>query len=246
MQMFWRLLTVLLPIPLLAQTPTPALEAPKRENGLYATIETSMGTIVAKLFEKEAPVTVKNFTDLASGRTVWNDPRTSLPVKKPFYNGLTFHRVIAGFMIQGGDPLGNGTGGTKPIKDEFDPSLRFDQAGRLGMANSGPNTGSCQFFITDAPTPHLNGAHTIFGQVVEGMDVVRAIARVPSNADNKPVTPVRMVKVTIQRVGPGPVPAPKRVSSTKGATTKKAATPFATKAPAAAPKKSAPVPAKTK
>ena len=143
--------------------------------------------------------------------------------------------------------MGNGTGGTKPIKDEFDPSLRFDQAGRLGMANSGPNTGSCQFFITDAPTPHLNGAHTIFGQVVEGLDVVRAIARVPSNADNKPVTPVRMVKVTIQRVGPGPVPPPKRVSSIKGATTKKATTPGATKAPAAAPKKvAAPVPAKTK
>ena len=233
MEMCLRLLAALVPVVLLAQTPAapppkpaaaPVAEAPKREAGLYATIETSMGTIVAKLFEKESPVTVKNFTDLAMGRTVWTDPRSGLPVKKPLYNGLTFHRVIPSFMIQGGDPLGTGTGGTRAIKDEFDPSLRFDQPGRFGMANSGPNTGSCQFFITDAPTPHLNGGHTIFGQVVEGMDVIRAIARVPTNADNKPLTPVRMVKVTIQRVGPAPVPAPKPVSATKGVT-KKALTP---------------------
>jgi peptidyl-prolyl cis-trans isomerase A (cyclophilin A) len=217
MASYFRLLATIFPAVVLAQTPPaapkpdtpPATEAPKREDGLYVTIETSMGVIQGRLFEKESPITVKNFVDLAMGRKVWTDPRTSLPVKKPLYNGLTFHRTIPNFMIQGGDPLGNGSGGTKAIPDEFHPTLKFDVPGRFGMANSGPNTGSCQFFITEVPTPHLNGGHTIFGQVTEGMDVVKAIARVPTKAENAPLKPVRIVKVSFERVGAAPVPPAK-------------------------------------
>jgi cyclophilin family peptidyl-prolyl cis-trans isomerase len=180
---------------------------PAREPGLYMTITTSMGTIVAKLFDVEAPKTVKNIADLAMGRKEWTDPKTKQRVKRPLYNGLIFHRVIPGFMIQGGDPTGTGSGGTDVIPDEFDPSLTFDRPGRLGMANAGPGTGSCQFFITEVPTPHLNGKHTIFGQVVEGQDVVEKIARVPRNAEDRPNTPVRMLRVTVRREGPAPAAA---------------------------------------
>ena len=187
----------------------PATEAakPAREPGLYMTMTTSMGTIVAKLFDAEAPKTVKNISDLAMGRKEWTDPKTRQRVKRPLYNGLIFHRVIPGFMIQGGDPTGTGNGGTDVIPDEFHPSLTFDRPGRLGMANAGPGTGSCQFFITEVPTPHLNGKHTIFGQVVEGQDVVEKIARVPRNAEDRPITPVRMVRVTVKREGPPPAGA---------------------------------------
>ncbi len=190
------------------QTQPPA-GTPARENGLYATIGVShgkepMGRIVLKLYEAESPITVRNFVDLALGRKAWSDPKTGARVRRPLYNGLTFHRVIPGFMIQGGDPLGNGTGGTAVIKDEFHPTLKFDIPGRLAMANAGPNTGSCQFFITEVPTPHLNGKHTIFGQVVEGQDLVGKIARVSRGANDKPVTPVIMTKVSIERVGPAP------------------------------------------
>ncbi len=136
------------------------LFAQARPNGLYATLETSMGNVTFELFEKDTPVTVKNFIDLALGRQAYNDPRNGLPSKLPFFNGLTFHRVIPGFMIQGGDPLGTGTGGTKTIPDEFKPELNFDRPGRVGMANAGPNTGSCQFFLTDAEQPHLNAGIT--------------------------------------------------------------------------------------
>jgi peptidyl-prolyl cis-trans isomerase A (cyclophilin A) len=228
-----------------AQTPpaaTPAKPAaaaakPEREPGLYATITTSQGTIVAKLYEKESPVTVKNFVDLALGRKLWVDPGTKQKVKKPLYNGLIFHRVIPGFMIQTGDPLGTGMGGTDEIKDEFDPSLAFDRPGRLGMANAGPNTGSSQFFITEVPTPHLTGKHTIFGQVVEGQDVVDKIARVPRGANDKPNTPVRMIRVAINRVGPGPAVGKPTSSSVKPSSTKPAATkPKATKPKASKPK----------
>jgi cyclophilin family peptidyl-prolyl cis-trans isomerase len=137
-------------------------------------------------------------------------------------------------MIQTGDPLGNGTGGTDDIPDEFDPSLSFDRPGRLGMANAGPGTGSSQFFITEVPTSHLNGKHTIFGQVVEGQDVVDKIARVPRGANDKPTTPVRMVRVSINRVGPGPAvsPAPTKPSPAKKPTT--------TTPPAAKPKPAKP------
>ena len=181
------------------------LFAQTRPNGLYATLETSLGNVTFELFEKDAPVTVKNFTDLALGRQAYNDPRNGLPSKLPFFNGLTFHRVIPGFMIQGGDPLGTGTGGTKTIPDEFKPELNFDRPGRVGMANAGPNTGSCQFFLTESEQPHLNQLHTVFGQVVEGQDIVGKIAGVPAQND-KPLEDVTIVKVKFERVGPGPNP----------------------------------------
>jgi cyclophilin family peptidyl-prolyl cis-trans isomerase len=196
--------------------PPPA--APARENGLYVRFETTMGNITAKLFEAEAPKNVKNFVDLAEGRKAFKDPATGQMVRRPLYNGVTFHRVIPGFMIQTGDPTGTGAydaGFTVP--DEFTPSLKFDQPGRLGVANIGEkNTGSCQFFITEVPTPHLNNLHTIFGQVIEGQDLVTKIANVPTGAQNKPRTPVKITKVVIERVGPAPVvaappaPAPKK------------------------------------
>ncbi len=194
----------------------PAGQAAAREPGLYATMTTSLGTIVLKLYEQESPITVKNFVDLALGRKAWPDPKTGQMVTRPLYNGLTFHRVIPGFMIQGGDPLGNGTGGARAIKDEFHPSLKFSTPGRLAMANAGPNTGSCQFFITETPTTHLNGLHTIFGQVVEGQNVVSKIARTPRDSNDLPRTPVVIQSITFQREGPGPPddvlapPAPKK------------------------------------
>jgi len=176
--------------------------------GLYALFNTSEGRIVVKLYEKESPATVKNFVALARGTKPFTDPKTGAVVTRAFYNGLTFHRVIPGFMIQGGDPTGTGTGdgGLKPIPDEFDPSLKFDQKGRLAMANAGPHTGTCQFFITDSTPEYLNGKHTIFGQVVEGQDVVTKIAAVPRNSQDKPNTPVVIKTLLVRRVGPAPAP----------------------------------------
>ncbi|HSB16818.1 MAG TPA: peptidylprolyl isomerase [Bryobacteraceae bacterium] len=191
-----------------AQAPTPPAQA-AREDGLYATFKTTQGDITVKLYEKESPITVRNFVSLAQGRKAWKDPKSGQMVRKPLYNGLTFHRVIPGFMIQGGDPQGDGAGDVGfVIPDEFHPSLKFDQPGRLAMANAGPKTGSCQFFITEVPTPHLNGAHTIFGQVIQGQDVVTKIANVPRGANDKPRTPVRITSVVIERVGAAPVPPP--------------------------------------
>ena len=173
----------------------------KRSPGLYAIMTTSMGTIVLKLYEKEAPKTVANFVGLAQGTKAWADPKTGQKVKKPFYNGLTFHRVIPGFMIQGGDPLGNGQGGPGyEFADEINPSLRHDRPGRLSMANAGPNTNGSQFFITLGPTPHLDNRHAVFGEVVEGMDIVKKIGAVPTGGQDRPVTPVTIKKVMIQRV----------------------------------------------
>ncbi|MEK7754560.1 MAG: peptidylprolyl isomerase [Acidobacteriota bacterium] len=186
---------------LLAQAPPAALDP-----GLYATFVTSQGNIVVKFYEKEAPITVKNFVALAQGHKAFADPKTGQRVTRPLYNGLTFHRVIPGFMIQGGDPLGTGTGGTDAIPDEFHPTLKFDQPGRMAMANAGPKTGSCQFFFTEVPVPHLNGLHTIFGQVVEGQDVVSKIGRVPRDGNDKPRIPVKIVSVSIKREGPPPAP----------------------------------------
>ncbi len=189
-------------------TPPPP-GSPAREPGLYARLETTMGNITVKLFETEAPKTVKNFVDLAEGRKAFKDPATGQMVRRPLYNGVTFHRVIPGFMLQTGDPTGTGAydaGFTIP--DEFNPALKFDRPGRLGMANIGrPNTGSCQFFITEVPTPHLNNMHTIFGQVVEGQDLVPKIANVPRDQNDKPRTAVRITRVVIERVGPPPAAA---------------------------------------
>jgi len=167
--------------------------AVKREAGAYATFQTSMGKIVCKLYEKEAPETVKNFIGLAEGAKEWTHPANKAKMKTPLYSGTVFHRVIPGFMIQGGDPLGNGSGNPGyRFADEFVPGLTFNVPGRLAMANSGPNTNGSQFFITEVPTPHLNNIHTIFGQVVEGQDLVGKIAR----SANK----VILEKVIITRV----------------------------------------------
>ena len=217
-----------------AQTPpaatptTPAsAEKPKREDGLYATLSTTMGDITVKLFDKESPLTVKNFVDLAQGHKPWTDPKTGKRTTRPLYNGLIFHRVIPDFMIQGGDPTGTGTGGTDVIADEFHPSLKFDVPGRMAMANAGPHTGSCQFFITERPTPHLNGLHTIFGQVVEGQAIVAKIARVQKGANDKPVVPVVIQKVTLEHVGAA---APPAAAAAPAKAAPKAAAPAATKA----------------
>jgi len=170
------------------------------EGTLTATLETSMGTIAIRLLEKEAPRTVENFTGLATGAKAWKDPKTGKEEKRPFYDGLVFHRVIPGFMIQGGCPLGEGYGGPGyKFADEFHPALSFDRPGLLAMANSGPGTNGSQFFITEAPTPHLTNHHTIFGVVTAGLDVVNKIARVKVDSRDKPATPVVIRKVTISR-----------------------------------------------
>lgn len=205
-----------------AQPPAGSQPAPAREPGLYAIFKTSMGTITAKLYEKEAPITVRNFVALARGTKPWRDPSGAM-VTRPLYNNITFHRVIPGFMIQAGDPTGTGAHncGIK-IKDEILPGLKFDQPGRLAMANIGsPNTGGCQFFLTEAANRGLdpgpgNTGYTIFGQVVEGQDLIGKIARVPRDANDKPRTAVRLVSVTIKREGPAPAPAaPKKQAAAK-------------------------------
>ena len=174
------------------------------EPGLYAVIYTSMGDIVCRLFEKEAPEAVSNFVGLAKGTKAWTDPNSGKLVHRPLYTGTTFHRVIPDFMIQGGDPLGNGRGSPGyEFKDEIDPNRKFDKPGILAMANHGPNTNGSQFFITVAPAEHLNGNFTIFGEVVSGQDVADAISKVPRNDEDKPLTPVVIKAIAIHRVQAG-------------------------------------------
>jgi peptidyl-prolyl cis-trans isomerase A (cyclophilin A) len=169
--------------------------------GVYAHFDTTEGRFTARLFEQEVPRTVANFTGLAEGSKEFKDPASGKTVTRQFYNGSIFHRVIDGFMIQGGDPLGQGHGGPGyQFADEFHPSLRHTREGLLSMANAGPNTNGSQFFITLAPTPHLDNRHSIFGEVVEGMDVVRKIGKVAIGRNDRPVTPVVMNAVTIERV----------------------------------------------
>ena len=169
--------------------------------GVYARFETSVGDFTARLFEAEAPATVQNFAGLADGSKAWTDPRTGRQADRPLYDGVIFHRVIDGFMIQGGDPLGRGTGGPGyTFADEFHPTCRHDRAGILSMANSGPNTNGSQFFITLAPTPHLDNRHSVFGEVVEGLDVVQAIGKVSTKAGDRPATDVVIKRVQIERV----------------------------------------------
>ncbi len=204
-----------------AQTPPAAAPAaPERAPGLYAVFDTSMGKITAQLFEKETPVTVQNFVGLARGTKASKDPKTGAMVRRPLYNNITFHRVIPNFMIQTGDPTATGShdcGFTIP--DEIRPGLQFDRPGRLGMANTGrPHSGGCQFFITEVPYPSLNGGYTVFGQVVEGQDIVNKIAHVRTGANDKPVTPVRLISVTIERAGAEPAgAAPKKAAPKKTA-----------------------------
>jgi len=158
---------------------------PQGPGDLYAVFQTSRGNIVVKLFEKEAPKTVANFIGLATGKQEWVDPRNGQKSKAKLYDGTVFHRVIPQFMIQGGDPLGTGTGGPGyRFEDEFQSGKKFDRPGLLAMANAGPNTNGSQFFITEVPTPHLNNRHTIFGEVVKGQDLVPQIARA-GNAQTK-------------------------------------------------------------
>src|SRR5271157_4978901 len=172
-----------------------------RTPGTYAVFQTSEGTVVCRLFEKEAPKTVANFTDLAEGKREWTHPVSRKKSKDRLYDGTIFHRVIPDFMIQGGDPAGTGMGGPGyQFQDETKGSRHsFDKAGKLAMANSGPNTNGSQFFITLVPTQWLTGKHTIFGEVVEGQNVVEKIVKVPRNRQDKPDKDVVLNTVTIER-----------------------------------------------
>ena len=180
-----------------------AMSAPAQEKkGLvYATLKTSMGDIVIQLFDDKAPKTVANFVGSANGTKEWTDPKTREKTKRPLYNGTIFHRVIPGFMIQGGDPLGNGTGGPGyQFEDEFHPDLKHSKPGILSMANAGPNTNGSQFFITLAATPWLDGKHSVFGEVIKGQTVVDAIGNVPRHLpNNRPMKDVVLQEVTISR-----------------------------------------------
>ena len=167
---------------------------------MQAIFETNKGTIKIKLFDDKTPETVANFVGLAEGSKEFTDPKTGKKTKRPFYDGLGFHRIIPDFMIQGGCPLGTGTGGPGyKFGDEISPKLKHDKPGILSMANAGPNTNGSQFFITTVATPWLDGRHTVFGEVEEGMDVVKAIEKVKRGAQDRPLEPVVIKKVTIQR-----------------------------------------------
>jgi peptidyl-prolyl cis-trans isomerase A (cyclophilin A) len=169
-----------------------------RAAGTYAIFETTEGAIVIRLLDKEAPKTVENFIGLAEGTKEFGSGKKE---KRPFYDGLGFHRVIPDFMIQGGCPQGDGRGGPGyTFADEFHPSLKHSKAGKLSMANSGPNTNGSQFFITVAATPWLDNKHTIFGEIVEGQDVADKISKVPRDSGDRPKTPVTIKKVRIERL----------------------------------------------
>jgi peptidyl-prolyl cis-trans isomerase A (cyclophilin A) len=202
-----------------AQTPpaelpdSPVSQAPTvlEPTGPTVVLDTSMGRMTCRFFDKQAPITVANFIALAEGTKAWTDPVSKQKMThKPFYDGTTFHRVIPDFMIQGGDPTGTGTGDPGYMfADEFDPNLNFDVPGRMAMANSGPGTNGSQFFITEVPTHHLDQKHTIFGQCDQpSLSVVSAIARVQRSADDKPIEPVVLKKVTIVREGQAVPPLP--------------------------------------
>ncbi len=179
-------------------TPTARAQAPagkekKMADTMYATFKTSVGDIVVKLFPEKAPKTVENFVGLAEGTKEWKDPRSGQTVKKPLYDGTVFHRVIPQFMIQGGDPLGTGTGGPGyKFADEIGPDNKFSKPGLLAMANAGPNTNGSQFFITEVATPWLDRGHTIFGEVVKGFELV---AKIVAAGNSK----VKLEKVVITR-----------------------------------------------
>ena len=168
---------------------------------MLAHFTTTEGRFTARLFDAEVPKTVANFAGLADGTLEWTDPRSGKKVKQPYYNGTIFHRVIADFMIQGGDPLGQGTGGPGfDFADEFSPRLRHNKPGILSMANRGPNTNGGQFFITLVPTPWLDNKHSVFGEVIEGMDVVEKIGSTPtSKPADRPLKPITIQSVTIEQ-----------------------------------------------
>ena len=194
-----------------AATRAGAAPADKRKPGLYWTFETDKGKISCKLFEAEAPVTVRTMVGLAVGKISYVHPETKQVERKKFFDGLTFDRVIPGVMIQGGDLLGTGVGHPEgpgfPYKSEIAPSLKFDTPGRLAMANSGPDTNDTHFFIAEAAYPSFNGKYTIWGQC-ENVDVVKAIAQVPRDAGDTPATPLHIQRVVVERIGPLPADAP--------------------------------------
>jgi peptidyl-prolyl cis-trans isomerase A (cyclophilin A) len=183
----------------------PAMSAAKYGAGTYALFTTTQGNFIARLFDKDAPNTVQNFVGLAEGKKQWKDPRTGRLIRRPYYNNVLFHRVIPNFMIQGGDPEGTGMGGPGyTFPDEISPKHRHDKPGILSMANRGPNTNGGQFFITVAPYPSLDGHYSVFGEIVEGQEVVNAISQVPRTMSgpgkDRPVTPVTIKQVKIERV----------------------------------------------
>jgi peptidyl-prolyl cis-trans isomerase A (cyclophilin A) len=191
-----------------------------------AVFHTSAGEIKCELFMDKAPKTVSNFIGLATGKKDWTNPASGQAMhNQPLYDGTIFHRVIPNFMIQGGDPLGQGIGGPGyKFEDEFNSSLAFDQPGRLAMANSGPNTNGSQFFITEVPTPHLNGHHTIFGQCdAQSVELVKKIARMPTGPGNRPADPVKITHLEILNM-PGAEPAAPKPKGTPAASPKKSPT----------------------
>jgi len=173
-------------------------------NTLTAKLRTNQGTVQVRLFPDQAPKTVQNFVELAEGSREWTDPETRQRTKARLYDGTIFHRVIPRFMIQGGDPLGTGTGGPGyKFADEIHPDLRFDRPYLLAMANAGPGTNGSQFFITVVPTPHLNGKHTIFGEVVDGREVVDRISQTQTDRNDRPVQDVVLESVSIEQESTG-------------------------------------------
>lgn len=166
---------------------------------MFATFDTSMGKFKAKLYPDQAPKTVENFAGLAEGSKEWTNPKSKQKETKPLYSGTIFHRVIKDFMIQGGDPLGTGTGDPGyRFEDEIHPELKHTKPGILSMANAGPNTNGSQFFVTVVPTPWLDGRHTIFGEVIEGMDVVKKISETKTKTGDRPVTDVVIKSIAIE------------------------------------------------
>lgn len=182
-------------------TPAPPASVSVPGQGqLYARLRTSMGDLIVQFYEAEAPRTVANFVALATGNVEWRDPRSGQKTSRPLYPGTIFHRVIPDFMIQGGDPEGTGRGGPGyRWGDEISPALRHDRPGVLSMANAGPNTNGSQFFITEVPTPWLDGKHAIFGQVIDNLALISRIARVDRDHNDRPRTPVVLEQVEVFR-----------------------------------------------
>ncbi len=185
---------------------------------LWATLKTSEGDIIVQLFPKDAPLAVANFVGLATGEKEWRHPQSGAAMKKkPLYNGTVFHRVVPGFMIQGGDPSGTGRGDPGfRFEDELQGSRRFDKPGILAMANAGPNTNGSQFFITVGDTKFLDGRHTIFGEVVQGYEVAQRIATVQRDRMDRPLTPVTLQKIVLSDKAPKPAPDPALEGSMPG------------------------------
>jgi len=173
-----------------------------KEDGIYAIIKTNMGDMTCKLYFEQAPVTVASFVGLAEGTIEFTDPKTKSPAKRPYFNGLIFHRIIKDFMIQGGDPLGNGTGGPGyQFPNEIVATLKHDSAGVLSMANAGPDTNGSQFFITLKEQPRLDGSYSVFGKVIDGLDVLNKIGSVKTDQRDKPLTDVVINEIKIMRIG---------------------------------------------